>query len=121
MSCLTLADLLAAQYANPISGAVEVSYYPQVLTGYATATQLRDPSEEAAVSVTGLWFDEAETAQDGVLVRTASFSFAATSELTFSPHALDALAYNGFRYRVKGWGSDGGSYTLTLESEGVVE
>lgn len=118
MSCLTLADLLAAQYTSPISGAVTVSYYPQVLTGYETSTQLRDLSEEAAVSVTGLWFDEAEGERDGALVRTASFTFILTG--SFEVHALDALAYNGLKYRVKTWKSDGISYTVTLESEGTV-
>lgn len=123
MSCLTLQELLAAQFVTPISGgAVEVAveYYPQVLTGYDTATQVRDPSEETAVAVSGLWYDEGETITEGALVRSAKFSFLAATTLEFEPHALDGLIYNGRKYRVRSWLMDGLNYVQTLESEGIV-
>lgn len=126
MSCFTIEDLLAAALADDLElYGVTAAYYPQVLTGYTIATQVRNPSETTAVNVTGWFQDEVQVASDGALTATATFIFSYSSSLGFTPHANDRLVITGMSYRVSKYEIErfGGTvvtYTATLESEGVV-
>lgn len=121
--CLTIADLMEDALDDTIAAlGVTASYYPQVLTGYDTATTVRTPSEEAVVSVTGIFSNLRQTGPDNTLQQVAQFFFAHSTTLGFTPNALDRLVVNGFSYRataleVAHIADTPLSYTLTLASD----
>lgn len=121
--CLTIADLMtdAAEEVVDTIG-VTVSYYPQVLTGYNTATTVRTPSEATVVSLDGVFTNLRLTAPEDTIARTASFWFPYAATLGFEPTALDRLVISSRSYRatsveVDQIGATPSSYTLTLASD----
>ena len=121
--CLTIADLMEDSLGELIETlGVTASYYPQVLTGYDTATAERDPSEEAVVSVTGIFSNLRMTAPDNTIARSAQFLLQYSASLGFTPTALDRLVISSRSYRatqvdVEQFGDTPTSYTLTLASD----
>lgn len=121
MSCTSIADLLAdvIDYASDQIGTT-ASYYPAVLTGYDETATERDPSEDTVVSVTGIFTNLKQTAPDGVISRSATFTFPYSADLGFQPSSMDRLVIGAYSYRavavlVEQIGGTVSSYTLTLE------
>ena len=123
MSCVTYADVDAELIAEDIgANPVTANYYPQVLTGYNTGTTTRTPSEDAVVEVDGIFEKLVLRAADDTIARSATFTFAYSADLGFSPTALDRLVIDTFSYRatqvdVAQNGGTPTSYTLTLASD----
>lgn len=119
-ACLTVADLLTAtlvEVAN-VYGAT-VTYYTQILTGYDTATQERDPYENTAVSVFGFFGKKTLMAPDNTIRTIWTFAFPASDALI--PMPLDRLVSSGRSYtvtdvQVQQIGAVVAGYSLTLQN-----
>ena len=100
MGCLFIGDLATDNWGEIASVyGVTVTYYPVVLSGYATATQTRTPSEGSPVSVAGIFGEIQINAPENAISYATTFTMSSGS-LTITPSPGDRIIADSQSYRV---------------------